>query len=79
MGQIYYYDTFKYLGKYSTAPVEYKKMWFHLVYSVKHNISHKYRLLADGNLTGITVEKFVFWGVLLLWCMCMCVTVLWVV
>ena len=53
MGHRDEHDTFKNLGKYSSAPVGYKKIWIHLVYDVNNDVRHKARLVADGNLTDI--------------------------
>ena len=56
------YDKFKDHGKYLTSPVGYKKIWFHLVYDVKHYGCHKARLVADGNFTDIPVES-IYYGI----------------
>ena len=33
-----------------------RKIWVHLVYDVKHDVRHKARLVANGQLAGIPVE-----------------------
>ena len=53
MGQIDEYDIFKDLGKDSSSPVGYNKIWVHLVYDANHDGRHKARLVSDGNLTDI--------------------------
>ena len=63
--QLYEYETFKDLGKYSSAPVRYNKIQFHIVYDVKHDRLHKVILVADVHLTDILVE-IVYSGVVFL-------------
>ena len=57
MGQLGKYDNFKYFGKDSSELVGYKKIWFHIVYYVNNYGCHKSRLVTDGHLTDIPVEK----------------------
>ena len=57
MVQLGKYDNFKYFGKDSSELVGYKKIWFHIVYYVNNYGCHKSRLVTDGHLTDIPVEK----------------------
>ena len=56
MGQLDKYGNFKDFGKDSLVPVGYKKIRANIVYDVKNAGYHNARLVADGNLTFITVE-----------------------
>src|SRR5688500_4924972 len=47
------YQVFKDHGHKATPPSEYKVIRAHLIYNVKHDGSHKARLVADGHLTDI--------------------------
>jgi len=44
------YNTFQDVGK-GTTPKGYKKIWYHIIYAVKHDLQHKAWLVANGNLT----------------------------
>jgi len=44
------YNTFQDVGK-GTTPKGYKKIRYHIVYAVKHDLQRKARLVANGNLT----------------------------
>ena len=62
MGHFDKYYTCKYLGKDSSTPLGYKKIWAHIVYDVNHDGRHKSRLVADGHLTDIPVES-IYYGI----------------
>jgi hypothetical protein len=49
------FHTFKYMGKV-THGSGYKKSIVHFVFTVKHDIRHKARLVAGGHLTPPTTE-----------------------
>ena len=56
---------FKDQGKRLDIPKGYKKIRVHLIYDVKHDGRHKARLVADGHLTDIPVDR-VYSGVVTL-------------
>ena len=51
------YKVFKDIGLASEVPQEYKNIWVHFVYDVKHDGRHRARLVADGHLTDIPVDS----------------------
>jgi hypothetical protein len=55
--QLAEYDTFTNLGIDGGPPDDFKKIWVHLVYAVKHNGRHKARWVADGHLTNIPLNN----------------------
>jgi len=56
MYQLFEYVTFIDCGK-GTAPAGHKKIRVHLLYDVKHDGRHKARLVADGHLTDVPVNR----------------------
>jgi len=44
------YNTFHDVGK-GTTPNGYKKIQYHIIYAVKHDLGRKAKLVADGNIT----------------------------
>ena len=56
LAQIDEYSTFKDVGK-GTKPAGYKKIRYHVIYDVKHDLGRKARLVADGNLTETPIES----------------------
>ena len=67
MIQPYEYETFKGLGKDSSLTVGYKKIRFHLLHDLNHDVRQKYRLMDYGKLTDIPFES-VYYGVVYLHC-----------
>jgi hypothetical protein len=57
MKQLAEYKTFIDKGKGGILPDGYKKITFHMVYDVKHNGSHKSRLVAGGHCTDPDVIR----------------------
>ena len=64
MLQLDKYKIFGNLGhsKSTHIPVGYKKIWVHLVYTVKHNNRLKAQLIAEGHLTKELLDN-VYLGV----------------
>ena len=56
LGQLRDYETFKDYGK-GKAPAGYKAIKYHIVYDVKHNLSCKARLAANGNMTPTPISS----------------------
>ena len=47
------YNTFRDLGKYSSkgsVPKNYQHIRVHMIFDVKHDLRHKYRLVAGGHI-----------------------------
>jgi hypothetical protein len=55
--QLNEYNTFKDLGSQASAPHGFKKIRAHLVYDMKHDGRHKARMVADGHLTTVLVDR----------------------
>jgi hypothetical protein len=49
-----------------SPPSDYKKIWAHLVFDVKHDGWHKARFVGGGHLTNVPTES-VYSGVVSLW------------
>ena len=62
MKQLDEYNTLNDLGKNVIPPDKYKKIKVYLIYDIKHDITHKARCVADGNLTEIPFDS-VYYGV----------------
>jgi Reverse transcriptase (RNA-dependent DNA polymerase) len=65
LNQIDEYVTFIGKGHHSkeTPPTGSKRIKIHIVYDVKHDVRHKARLVADGNLTDIPLDSVYIGGV----------------
>ena len=50
--QVMEYKTFDDLGLNAKAPPGYEKIRVHFVYDIKHDLSYKACLVADGHLTN---------------------------
>jgi hypothetical protein len=53
----YDYNTFKDYGHLGKSPDGYKKVRVHLVFAVKHAGRHKSRLVANGHLTDVPIDR----------------------
>ena len=51
------YKVFKDIGKYASIPEGYKNIRVHMVYNVKHDGRHRERLVANGQLTDISIDS----------------------
>ena len=51
LAQIIVYKTFDDKGKGAKVPMDYKLIWCHFVFDVKHDGEHKARYIAGGHLT----------------------------
>ena len=60
------YSYFKDLGKLTKVPYGYNKICTHIVYTVKHDDSHKSYVVAAGHLTYVPLTSF-YSGVVNLW------------
>ena len=57
LAQIIEYETFDYKGKGAKVPMEYKLIWCHFVFDVKHDGQHKARYVAGGHLTNPPLDS----------------------
>ena len=57
MKQLDDYQMFNDLGLHAMEPEGFKKIKVHLIFDMKHDWRHLARLLADGQLTDIPVDK----------------------
>jgi hypothetical protein len=64
LGGLHGHDTFKDTGK-GIQPPGYKKIRNHFIFTAKHDLRHKGRMVADGHLTAATHEG-TYSGVILL-------------
>jgi hypothetical protein len=57
--QIYEYNIFVDLGLHISAkvPQDYRKIWVHFVFDVKHDGKQKARLVANGHSTAVPLQS----------------------